>query len=243
MSDAYPWLFTLGALASLLWLGFVEPGSKTIYSTSTRIDAGLFGLIAGLLGARLGYVLIHLPYYATHRNEVLEIWNGGLSWAGGAIGVLLSLGVYSAVKKLSYWALLDLFALPALLFTASVWFGCLLDGCAFGKSASFGFFTPLSPDNLGDHLHRWPVQGSGAIMALISVAIVYRLQGVQLESGILGMISLVLISGCSFLLAFFRGDQVPILNGLRSDAIASAFLLGISLTTLALRFKFSSKEI
>jgi len=83
MTDAYPWLVTLGAIASLLWLGLVKPEpkrSKTPTSPISRIDTGLVTLVAGFLGARLGFVLMHMHYFSIHTDEIMKYWNGGLSW-------------------------------------------------------------------------------------------------------------------------------------------------------------------
>jgi len=240
MTDVYPWLVTLGALAGLLWLGLVDPElqqSKNSISPISRIDAGLASLVAGFLGARLGFVLMHLNYFSIHTDEIMKFWNGGLSWVGGTVGALIGLGVYAAIKNKSFWLLADIVAPPAVLFAFTAWFGCLLDGCAYGKQADFDFLTPLTPDSLGQHLHRWPVQGSGAILALGTLLILNKLRSNNLPPGTLGTLSLTLISGSNLLLSFFRGDQVPILNGLRSDGLASAVLMILGLITFTIRFK------
>lgn len=238
MSDAYPWLVTLGALASLLWLGLVEESPKqfkTLFQPISRIDAGLSTLVGGFLGARLAFVLMHMHYFSSHPNEIMNYWNGGLSWAGGAIGALLGLGIYAALTKKPFWLLADFLALPAALFAFSAWFGCLLDGCAYGEQANFGFLTPLTPNNLGIQLTRWPVQGSGAILALGTFLFLNKFRLNNPPAGMLATLSLTLISGSNLLLSFFRGDQVPAIHGFRSDALASAVLMILGLLALAMR--------
>ena len=53
----------------------------------------IFHGVAGvLLGGRLGYVLIYKPtFYATHPLDIVKLWDGGMSFHGGAIGVVLAL--------------------------------------------------------------------------------------------------------------------------------------------------------
>ena len=53
----------------------------------------IFDTVAGvILGGRLGYCLIYKPgYYATHPLDVFKLWDGGMSFHGGAIGVMLAL--------------------------------------------------------------------------------------------------------------------------------------------------------
>ena len=169
MADSYPWLLAMGSIASIIWLGYIESRREGVESSLSPIlitDAGLICLASGLIGARLGFVLIHARFFSVHTEGILKFWDGGFNWIGGAIGALISLGIYAATKKQSFWQLLDTLAIPAVIMTFSAWFGCLLDGCAFGKQAFYGLFTPLSPNNLGEQLHRWPVQGSGALLAL-----------------------------------------------------------------------------
>ena len=240
MTDAYPWLISLGAIASLLWLGFVEGGStpkRPSLSANVRMDTGLVSLASGFVGARLGFVLPHLHYFSMHTNEIMKFWDGGLSWVGGGVGAILGLGIFALIKRHSFWQLFDILALPAVILAFSAWFGCLLDGCAYGKPADFGTLTPLSPDNLGEQLRRWPVQSCGAILSLGSWFVLNGLRFKNLHLGILGTLSLSMISGTNLILSFFRGDLVPILNGLRSDGIASAVLLGFGLIAFTLRFK------
>jgi phosphatidylglycerol:prolipoprotein diacylglycerol transferase len=240
MTDAYPWLITLGAIASLLWLGFVNGVStrkRPSLSANTRLDTGLVSLGFGFLGARLGFILLHLHYFSMHANEIMKFWDGGLSWVGGAVGAILGLGIFALIKRYSFWQLFDSLALPAVILAFCAWFGCLLDGCAFGKPADFGLLTPLSPDNFGEQLRRWPVQSCGAILSLGSWFILNRLRFKDLYLGTLGTLSLTMISGINLILSFFRGDLVPILNGLRSDGIASAVLLVFGLIAFALRLK------
>jgi len=240
MTDAYPWLISLGAIASLLWLGFVDGGStpkRSSLSANVRMDIGLISLASGFLGARLGFILLHLHYFSMHANEIMKFWDGGLSWVGGAVGAILGLGIFALIKGHPFWQLLDILALPAVILAFSAWFGCLLDGCAFGKPADFGPLTPLSPDNLGEQLPRWPVQSCGAILSLGSWFVLNRLRFKNFYFGTLGTLSLSMISGINLILSFFRGDLVPILNGFRCDGMASAALLGFGLIAFTLRLK------
>ena len=42
-----------------------------------------------ILGGRLGYVIFYKPgYYLTHPLEILALWNGGMSFHGGMLGVI-----------------------------------------------------------------------------------------------------------------------------------------------------------
>ncbi len=66
--------------------------------------------IAGvLLGGRIGYVLFYnLPIYLDQPLEAIKIWQGGMSFHGGAIGVILALILYAHFKKIPLLGLADI---------------------------------------------------------------------------------------------------------------------------------------
>ena len=56
----------------------------------------IYMLVSTVVGARLGHCLFYEPeYYLAHPVEILKIWEGGLASHGGAIGILLGLGLYT----------------------------------------------------------------------------------------------------------------------------------------------------
>ena len=72
-------------------------------------------LIVGIiLGGRIGYVLFYnLGYYLERPIEILMVWNGGMSFHGGLIGVILASKVFSNKHKIDQFIFLDLIALSA----------------------------------------------------------------------------------------------------------------------------------
>lgn len=72
------------------------------------IDCVLVGLICGVVGARLYYVLFRWDYYSQHLNELFAIHNGGLAIYGGVIGGLLGGSLVAKKKKLPVAAILDI---------------------------------------------------------------------------------------------------------------------------------------
>ena len=73
------------------------------------IDCVLVGLICGIIGARLYYVIFRWgEYYSQHINEIFSIHNGGLAIYGGVIGGLLGGCIVAKKKKLPIPAILDI---------------------------------------------------------------------------------------------------------------------------------------
>ena len=71
-------------------------------------------IIGIILGGRLGYVIFYnLEYYLDNFSEILMIWNGGMSFHGGLIGVILATAIFSKKHKINSYIFLDLIALVA----------------------------------------------------------------------------------------------------------------------------------
>ncbi len=85
-----------------------------------------FAVMGVILGGRLGYVLFYQPaYYFAHPGEILQVWNGGMSFHGGASGVIIATIIYALVRKIPVLRLGDLAAL------------CCTIGLFFGRIANF----------------------------------------------------------------------------------------------------------
>ncbi len=66
-------------------------------------DMLFFGVFGVILGGRLGYVLFYKPlYYLVHPLEVFALWQGGMSFHGGFLGVLLALAFF-AYRRRKRW--------------------------------------------------------------------------------------------------------------------------------------------
>ena len=68
-----------------------------------------FSVLGIILGGRFGYVLFYQSrYYFSHPLEILEIWHGGMSFHGGALGVIIALIGFSRYYKLPLLRLADI---------------------------------------------------------------------------------------------------------------------------------------
>jgi len=83
-------------------------------------------IIGVILGGRLGYVLFYnLRYYLENPFDIIMVWNGGMSFHGGLIGVIIASQLFSAKHKVNHFIFLDLVALSAPI------------GIFFGRVANF----------------------------------------------------------------------------------------------------------
>ncbi|ACG79267.1 prolipoprotein diacylglyceryl transferase protein [Phenylobacterium zucineum HLK1] len=74
-------------------------------------DFILWVTLAIIVGGRLGHVLFYTPQIIwTDPLQILQIWNGGMSFHGGAIGVFLAIILFAMRNKVDLWRLGDLVA-------------------------------------------------------------------------------------------------------------------------------------
>jgi len=95
---------------------------------------GVFGVIAG---GRLGYVLFYKPvYYLQHPLEIFAIWQGGMSFHGGFLGVLAALWLYARVRGRRFLEVTDFVAPLVPLGLAAGRLGNFINGELWGRPAS-----------------------------------------------------------------------------------------------------------
>ena len=106
-------------------------------------------LILGMiLGGRFGYILFYnLKYYLENPFEILMIWNGGMSFHGGLIGVIFATILFSKKYKINQFIFLDLEILSA---PIGIFFGRIAN---FINSELIGRATNL-PCNDEDGIYR-----------------------------------------------------------------------------------------
>ncbi len=96
------------------------PENKPPFS-SEQAEALLTYLILGVIvGGRLGYVLFYnFPYYAAAPVDILRVWDGGMAFHGGFVGVVVAVTSYCLLNKIFILSAADLVAIsspPGLLF-------------------------------------------------------------------------------------------------------------------------------
>lgn len=73
------------------------------------LDDFLFWAIIGIIaGGRLGYVFFYNPaYFAANPGEIIAVWQGGMSFHGGLLGVAVAMFYFAKSRDLPLWSLVD----------------------------------------------------------------------------------------------------------------------------------------
>ena len=93
---------------------------QTPVMTANQIEDLLTWVILGvILGGRMGYVLFYQPgFYLSNPSQILKVWEGGMSFHGGALGVIIAAFLYTGrynIPRISAGDLIALGIAPGLL--------------------------------------------------------------------------------------------------------------------------------
>lgn len=185
--------------------------------TAKELEAHLstlaLSVLAGaLVGARAWQVLFFTPaYYFSHPDQILAVWNGGLSIQGGIIGGLLVAIWYCYRHKLEFWRVADLLAPSVILGQAVGRIACLLNGDAFGSPTGkgFGLVYPPGTDAYATFGSQplWPAEVFEGEMDLVIFAIVFALSRKKMTQGVLFLLYNILYAIGRIGLEYLRGDS------------------------------------
>lgn len=104
--------YALSYIASIILCWFYvrhlarrHPGGPTVQQVD---DIVLWITIGIVLGGRLGYVIFYKPgHFLQNPGEIFSLWQGGMSFHGGFLGVILAMILFARSRKLSFWTLAD----------------------------------------------------------------------------------------------------------------------------------------
>jgi phosphatidylglycerol:prolipoprotein diacylglycerol transferase len=100
-------------------------------------DMLFYGVFGVILGGRLGYVLFYKPlYYLDHPLEVFALWQGGMSFHGGLLGVLIAMALFARRRHKRWLEVTDFVAPLAPLGIAAGRLGNFINGELWGRPTS-----------------------------------------------------------------------------------------------------------
>ena len=127
-------------------------------------DMLFYGVLGVILGGRLGYVLFYKPlYYLLHPLEIFQVWQGGMSFHGGFLGVLIGLWFYARKRGRRWLDVTDFVAPLCPLGLAAGRLGNFINGELVGRVTD-GPWAMVFPqvDNLPRHasqLYEFALEG------------------------------------------------------------------------------------
>ena len=122
----YSLAYVAGLIFAWLIIKYLNKQSKLFDEKKVGDDFFMYEIFSIILGGRLGYVIFYnLPFYFKHPIDIFKIWEGGMSFHGGLIGVLIGTYLLCKKHKINYLSFMDLLATVAPI------------GLFFGRIANF----------------------------------------------------------------------------------------------------------
>jgi phosphatidylglycerol---prolipoprotein diacylglyceryl transferase len=134
-------LMYLAAFGFVWWLGTRRIAQGRSPIERAQFDDMLFmGILGVIAGGRLGYVLFYKPaYYLAHPLEIFAVWQGGMSFHGGFLGVLLVMAWFSR-KHAKHWLdVMDFIAPLVPLGLAAGRLGNFINGELWGRATELAW--------------------------------------------------------------------------------------------------------
>jgi phosphatidylglycerol:prolipoprotein diacylglycerol transferase len=254
----YPDLFSIGPVTLHSYGLFVAMGFFVGLLVTKRLgdaagisreqvmDMGFVIILSAIIGSRVMYVLMNTSYYTRNPLDMFKIWQGGLVFSGGVLGVVLTMVWYIKRHGLSIGKIADLWA-PAIAIGEAIGrIGCLMAGCCYGRPTGTEWgITFTDPHSLACPLNvpLHPTQIYSSLSGFIIFLVVMTLYSKKKFEGQVFLWFLILHSTARLAIERFRGDDRGIfLNSGMSMTQFVAILILITAVGILVVVKSRKKE-
>ena len=225
--------------------------SKKLFISDPRInekfDDYITYLILGLIiGGRLGYVLFYnLNFYLNNPLDILKIWQGGMSFHGGVVGIIIVTIIFAKKNYQNSFCYLDIVSYVA---PIGIFFGRIAN---FINSELYGIETsvPWAVKFIQvDNLFRHPSQLYEALLEgiiLFLILLYLKNKDFTKTPGFISGVFLIFYSFFRFVIEFYRvpDEQLGyLLFNLTMGQIMSLFFLIVGLYLVIIKYENNKKE-
>ena len=205
-------------------------------------DLIFYGIIGLILGARFGYVLFYnLNYYINDPTKVFYVWEGGLSFHGGLLGIIVTVYLFSKSKHFSFLTLTDLICASA---PVGIFLGRIsnfINAELYGRPTEI-FIGIVFPNTEG--LHRHPSQIyeallEGLVVFIILNIMIHKYKKLN-QTGFISGMFLVLYSLFRFLIEFTREPDIQV--GYILNYMTMGMILSVPMFIFGIIFIYYSKK-
>lgn len=241
----YAIAYLVGILFAMFLMNREAKKDSTSFETEDVAKLTNNCVIGIIIGGRLGFVLFYnLDFYLSSPLEILKVWNGGMSFHGGLVGIIISIYIFTKINNINFFYLSDLVSIAAPI------------GLLFGRIANFinteligrptEFFISVIYPSV-DNLPRHPSQLYEAFfegIILFFILLIFYQKGYIKIKGFLSSLFLIFYSVFRFVIEFFRApdEQIGYLFfKLSMGQLISFLFFSIGLYLLFVKYEFKKK--
>jgi len=199
----YGVMYIIGFIAAYFVIKYLAARKKVKLLGDDLWDFMFYAMIGVIVGGRLGYCLFYAPaYYFLNPLKIFAIWEGGMSFHGGLIGVFIGTLYYCWKKKVHFYDAADIIVASAPIGIGLGRIGNFINGELFGR-ATDAFWCMVFPH--GGDVCRHPSQLYESLLeGLLLFAILFIMNIKKVRRGI-PMWSFIFFYGLfRFICEFFR---------------------------------------
>lgn len=201
----YGFLMAVAIISAVLLTAY--RAEKRGYDKNIIYDLAFYGIIGGLVGAKLLYIIAEAPTVFKNPKSILYMLTSGFVVYGALIGGVLAGYIYCKKKGLNFLKMFDL-AAPSMALAQSIGRqGCHFAGCCYGRptDSPFGVIfkeSPFAPNGV----KLIPTQEISSLGNLIIFLILLNYSKKERSDGKVAGLYILLYSIGRFIIEFFRGD-------------------------------------
>ena len=198
-------------------------------------DLFFYLFLSVVIGGRLGYVIFYnLYFYVQNPFEIIKVWQGGMSFHGALIGIILTTIIFSIKKNISIFKLSDLLSITA---PFGIFLGRIsnfLNKELIGKPTEFFLSVRYPNEDFYRHISQiYEAVFEGLIPAILLLLFYYKF---KVKNGIITSFFLINYGLSRIIIENFRVPDIQV--GLKFNLLSQGQLLSIPIVVLGFYFLY-----
>ena len=211
---------------------FKNENKTLIFDVKIFDDLISYIIVSIILGGRIGYIIFYnFSYYFNNPIDILKIWQGGMSFHGALIGIVLGTYIFAKKTKINLFFFLDVIGTVA---PIGIFFGRVanfINGELYGKPSSL-FWSVVFPKV--DKIARHPSQLyeallEGVVLFVVLISVIYKK---ETKTGVVSALFMILYGFFRIVAEQFREPDRQI--GYLLDLFTMGSILSFSMILVGL---------
>ncbi len=230
---------------------------RTGQKVDDYIDYTLFGIVGGIICARIYYVVFEWDYYSKNLTQIFNLRGGGLAIYGGIIGAVIAAVIFCKVKKMKFFKFVDTAVLGLITGQIIGRWGNFFNREAFGSYTDSLFAMQIPIADIGTN-----VDVTDAMKVMVDGVQYVQVQPTFLYESVLNLVLLILLlifrdkkkfygeTFCRYLMGYgvirfiiegFRTDQLKIGSVAVSQILSAVLFVAALAIVIVMRIRLKGK--